>query len=122
VFDRDEDAVTLRILELQELGSCPIRAFHLAGPLVSAQPVSGMDDQLAWRERGGELLHVFTIYTALKRLLNMPGSECRAGAGNRHQPDREKIPNRQQLGEEDKAGQRTHGRLQAHQDAEQLAR
>jgi hypothetical protein len=91
VLHRYEDAVTLRILELQELGRCPIRAFHLAGPLVSAQPVSGMDDQLARREGGSELLHVITIYTAPKRVSNMPGSEGRAGAGDGHQADRGEV-------------------------------
>ncbi len=122
VLDRYEDAVTLRILELQELGRCPISAFHLAGPLISAQPVSGMDDQLAWREGGSELLHVSTIYTALKRVSNMPGSECRAGAGDGHQPDRGEIAKGQPLTQQKEAGRRAHRRLQAHQDAEQVAR
>src|SRR5438445_11014528 len=43
VFDRDEDAVALRILELQELGGGPVRAFHLTGPGIPAQSVGGME-------------------------------------------------------------------------------
>jgi hypothetical protein len=122
VFDRYEDAITLRILELQELGGCPVCTFHLAGPLIPAQSVGGMDDKLAGREGGSELLHVFTIYTAPKPLSNMPGSECRAGAGDGHQPDRGEIAKGQPLTKQKEAGRRAHGRLQAHQDAEQLAR
>src|ERR1700730_5149786 len=82
-----------------------------------------MEDQFAWKERGSELgWHVSTIYTAPGGLSNMPGTERRTGAGDRHQPDRQEIANCQVLTEEKKARGRAHCRLQAHQDAEWLAR
>src|ERR1700737_3259174 len=82
-----------------------------------------MEDQFAWKERGSELgWHVSTIYTAPGGLSNMPGSERGTGAGDRHQRDREEIAEGQPLTEEKKARRRPHRGLQAHQDAEQLAR
>src|ERR1700680_446851 len=73
VFNGHEDAIALRILEVQVLARRSIRCFQLARADISAKPMSGMQNQLAWKEGGSELRwHVSPIYTLLGPFSNIP--------------------------------------------------
>jgi hypothetical protein len=102
VFDRDEDAMAVSVVELKILSSGPVARFDELGSNVPAEAVRRVEHQLAGIERGSELRWQVTIIvpalerpqTRRSRNIGGRGWTCAARgarAGDHHQPDRDRI-------------------------------
>jgi hypothetical protein len=134
VLDRHEDSMAVRILELKILSRGPIGCFEQLGSGIPAEAMGRVKHELTGIEGGSELRwQLVLVYPPLVGFKhggswNVGGdrpASCAtrgAGAGDGDERDGKEVDERQPLAQKEKARRRAHRRLEAHQNAEDLAR